>query len=139
MSVNKVILVGRLGKDPEVRYTQSGTAVTNFNMATSRKYKKNEEKVEETEWHKIVAFGRQAEICGEYLQKGKQIYIEGRLQTREWEDKEGNRRWTTEVVLENMQMLGSRSDAGISPPPPSAGADPFNKTQEDIPDDDVPF
>ena len=138
MSVNKVILVGRLGKDPEVRYTQSGTAVTNFNMATNRTYKKDDEKVEETEWHRVVAFGRQAEICGEYLQKGRQIYVEGRLQTRDWEDKEGNRRWTTEVILENMQMLGNRSDTGTGPQP-RTGEDPFNKTQDDIPDNDVPF
>jgi len=138
MSVNKVILIGRLGKDPEVRYTQSGTAVTNFNLATDRTYKKNDERVDETEWHRVVAFGRTAEVCGEYLQKGSQIYIEGRLQTREWEDKDGNRRWTTEVITERMQMLGSRGDrtAGQGPPMPD---DPFDKTPSDVPDDDVPF
>lgn len=135
MSVNKVILVGRLGKDPEVRYNQSGTAITKFNMATDRKYKKGDEVVRETQWHRVVAFGRIAEVCGEYLQKGKQVYVEGRLQTREWEDQDGNRRWTTEVVLENMQMLGSRDDR--------AGADqdedPFNKMPGDVPESDVPF
>jgi single-strand DNA-binding protein len=148
MSVNKVILVGRLGKDPEVRYAQSGTAVTNFTMATTRTYKKENERVDETEWHKIVAFGRTGEICGEYLNKGSQVYIEGRIQTREWEDKDGNRRWTTEVITERMQMLGSREDrgrdassanasrknAGEGPPPPSDD-DPFNTPSED----DVPF
>ena len=147
MSVNKVILVGRLGKDPEVRYAQSGTAVTNFTMATTRTYKKENERVDETEWHRIVAFGRTGEICGEYLNKGSQVYIEGRIQTREWEDKDGNRRWTTEVITERMQMLGSREDrsrdnsanasrknAGEGPPP-SYNDDPFNTPTED----DVPF
>ena len=137
MSVNKVILIGRLGKDPEVRYTQSGTAVTNFNMATTRTYKKENEKVDETEWHRVVAFGRTAEVCGEYLQKGSQVYVEGRLQTREWEDKDGNRRWTTEIITERMQMLGSRSEREAGPP--SGGMDPFDKTPDTFPDDDVPF
>ncbi len=136
MSVNKVILIGRLGKDPEVRYSGSGTAVTNFNMATTRRYKKDNEKVEETEWHRIVAFGRTAEVCGEYLQKGRQIYVEGRLQTREWEDKEGNRRWTTEVIVERMQMLGGRDDRGRVEAESSES--PFDKTPDNIPDD-VPF
>ncbi len=137
MSVNKVILIGRLGRDPEVRYTQSGTAVTNFTLATSRTYKKENEKIDETEWHRVVAFGRTAEICGEYLQKGKQVYVEGRLQTREWEDKDGNRRWTTEVIIERMQMLGARADKDTSYSPP-VEEDPFNKTPDEGPDD-VPF
>jgi single-strand DNA-binding protein len=142
MSVNKVILIGNLGKDPEIRYSQSGTAVANFSIATNRNVKKNDEWVKESEWHKIVAFGKTAEVCSEYLSKGKQVYIEGRLQTREWEDKDGNRRWTTEIITERMQMLGTRADRDrdTKPPPPTdAGEDPFNKTSDDVPDDDVPF
>ncbi len=138
MSVNKVILIGNLGKDPEVRYTQSGTAVTNFTMATSRSFKKDGEKVDETEWHRVVAFGRTAEVCGEYLNKGKQVYVEGRIQTREWEDKEGNRRWTTEIIIERMQMLGTRAERAVEQPPPIT-EDPFDKTPDDVRDDDVPF
>jgi len=109
--VNKAILIGKLGDDPTVRYTNSGTAVANFNMATSVNFTdKNGEKTEKTEWHRIVAFGRLGEICGEYLRKGKQVYIEGRLQTREWEDRDGNKRKTTEIVAGTMQMLGAASD-----------------------------
>lgn len=137
MSVNKVILVGRLGKDPEVRYSNNGNAITNFNLATSRVYKdKNGEKVDETEWHRCVSFGRTAEICGEYLHKGSLIYVEGRLQTRDWEDKDGNRRWTTEVILENMKMLGSKNDSGSSG---RSEENPFDKGPSSMPDDDVPF
>ncbi len=134
MSVNKVILVGRLGKDPEVRYTTGGTAVANFSLATNRVYinKQTNEKVEETEWHRIVAFGKTAEICGEYLNKGKEIYIEGRLQTRDWEDKEGNKRRTTEVIAENMRMLGSKGERAQDMPEEN---NPFDKP----PEDDVPF
>ena len=110
--VNKVILIGRLGKDPEIRYFQDGTAVANFSIATSEEWKDKEsgEKREKTEWHRIVAFRRLGEICGEYLSKGRQVYISGRLQTREWEDKDGNRRWTTEIVANEMQMLGRRPE-----------------------------
>jgi len=139
MSVNKVILIGRLGADPEVRYTGGGTAVTNFRMATSRNYtNKQGEKVDETEWHRCVAFGRTAEVCGEYLHKGSQIYVEGRLRTRDWEDKDGNKRYTTEILIDRMQMLGGRGErdqaaAAASP------EDPFNKLPDDVPDDDVPF
>ncbi len=105
--VNKAILIGRLGSDPEVRYTQSGTPVTTFNIATSENWTdKDGERQEKTEWHRIVAWKKLAEICGEYLVKGKQVYIEGRIQTREWEDRDGNKRWTTEIVAQNMQMLG---------------------------------
>ena len=104
VGVNKAILIGRLGRDPETRYTTSGTAVCNFSMATSTKYNDKEQ----TEWHNIVTFGKLAEICGEYLTKGKQVYIEGRLQTREWEDKDGNKRKTTEIVANTMQMLGDK-------------------------------
>lgn len=110
--VNKVILLGNLGRDPEVRYTQSGSAVANFSLATTRAYKSGEEWKEETEWHNIVVFGRVAERCGEYLQKGSQVYIEGRLQTRKWEDKEGNSRSTTEVVANEVQFLGRTKGAG---------------------------
>ena len=108
--VNKAILIGHLGSDPEVRYTPDGTAVANFNIATSREWKDKAtgEKKKQTEWHRIVVFRRLAEICGEYLSKGSQIYIEGHLQTREWQDKDGNKRTTTEIVASQMQMLGSR-------------------------------
>ena len=111
MSVNRVILVGRLGKNPEARYSNSGNAITGFNLATSRVYNnKDGERVDETEWHRCVSFGRTAEICAEYLKKGSLIYIEGRLQTRDWEDNDGNKRWTTEIIIENMRMLGSKDE-----------------------------
>ncbi len=109
-SVNKVILVGNLGKDPEVRYMPSGDAITNITMATTDSWKdKNGEKQEKTEWHRVAFFGKLAEIAGEYLKKGSQVYVEGRLQTRKWQDKEGHDRYTTEIVADRMQMLGSRS------------------------------
>ncbi|MBW2613498.1 MAG: single-stranded DNA-binding protein [Deltaproteobacteria bacterium] len=112
--INKAILIGNLGRDPEVRYTPDGTAVANFSIATSDQWKdKNTgEKREKTEWHRIVAFRRLGEICGEYLSKGRQVYIEGRIQTRDWEDKDGVKRYTTEIVADKMQMLGSRDDFG---------------------------
>lgn len=112
--INKAIIIGRLGQDPEIRYFQDGTAVANFSVATSEEWKDKEtgEKRERTEWHRIVAFKRLAEICGQYLAKGRQVYVEGRIQTREWEDRDGNKRYTTEIVANTMQMLGSRSDAG---------------------------
>jgi single-strand DNA-binding protein len=117
--VNKVILVGNLGRDPEVRYSPSGQAVANVTIATSESWKdKNSgEKQERTEWHRIVFFGRLAEIAGEYLKKGAQVYVEGRLQTRKWQDKDGNDRYTTEIVASDMQMLGSRSGAGVPAEP----------------------
>lgn len=107
--VNKVILIGRLGRDPEIRYTQDGQAVVNFPMATSQEWrdKTSGEKREKTEWHRIVAFRKLGEICGEYLSKGKQVYIEGRLQTRSWEQ-DGTTRYITEVVANDMQMLGAK-------------------------------
>lgn len=136
--VNKVILVGRLGKDPEVRYTPSGAAVANFTIATSREWKdKNSgEKQESTEWHRIVAWQRLGEICGEYLRKGSQVYIEGRLQTRSWEDQDGNKRWTTEVIAQTMQMLGSvgRGEGRQSADDQFPTEEPIN-----VPEDDVPF
>jgi len=112
--VNKVILVGRLGKDPEIHYTPDGTMITNFTIATSEQWKdKNGEKVQKTEWHQIVAYRKLAEICGNYLVKGKLVFIEGRIQTRSWEDKEGIKRYITEIIAGDMKMLDSR---GHSPP-----------------------
>jgi len=111
--VNKVILIGNLGQDPELRYTGSGTAVCNFSLATTESYKDRDgNMVENTEWHRVVAWARLAEICGEYLSKGRQVYIEGQLQTRSWEDKDGNTRYTTEIKAREMQMLGSRDGGG---------------------------
>ena|SRR5690606_25601533 len=109
-SVNKVILVGNLGRDPEVRYSPNGAAICNITLATSRNWKDKEsgERREETEWHRVVLFNRLAEIAGEYLKKGRSCYIEGHLQTRKWQDKEGQDRWTTEVVADQMQLLGGR-------------------------------
>ncbi len=136
-SVNKVILLGNLGSDPEVRYTPSGKAVANFSLATSEKYtNKDGEKEEKTEWHRIVAWGRLGEICGEYLSKGSQIYIEGRLQTRTWEDRDGNKRYTTEIVAHTMQMLGGARKGGEA-----ASIEESHPSEEpiSIPDDDIPF
>jgi len=112
--VNKVILVGNLGKDPETRYMPSGSAVTNLTLATSESWKDKQsgEQQERTEWHKIAMFGRLAEIAAEYLRKGSQVYIEGKLRTRKWQDKEGKDRWTTEIVADEMQMLGSKAGGG---------------------------
>ena len=113
-SVNKVILVGNLGKDPEVRYMPSGEAITNITVATTDSWKdKQGEKQERTEWHRVAFFGKLAEIAGEYLKKGSQVYVEGRLQTRKWQDKEGQDRYTTEIVADRMQMLGGRSGGGM--------------------------
>ena len=109
--VNKVILIGNLGRDPEMKYTPSGTAIVNFSIATTEKWTKDGQKNEKTEWHKIVAWRRLAEICGEYLKKGSQVYVEGKLQTRSWDDKEGNKKYTTEIVINQMQMLGSRGES----------------------------
>jgi single-strand DNA-binding protein len=136
--INKAILVGRLGADPEVRYTPDGAMVTNFRMATDEQWKdKNGEKVQKTEWHKIVTFGKLAEICGKYLVKGKLVFVEGRIQTRAWDDKEGVKRYTTEIVASNMQMLDSKGQRGAEgsqeSPPLSHPAD------GPLPDDDVPF
>jgi single-strand DNA-binding protein len=112
-SVNKVILLGNLGRDPETRYTTGGDAVTNLNIATSEQWKdKAGEKQERTEWHRVVLFGRQAEIAGEYLKKGRSVYIEGRLQTRKYTDKDGVEKYSTEIVADRMQLIGSARDAG---------------------------
>jgi single-strand DNA-binding protein len=140
--VNKVILIGNLGRDPEIRYTTSGQAVANFTVATTEvRTNKDGKRDEFTEWHRIVAWGRLAEICGEYLSKGKTVYVEGTLRTRSWEDKEGKKRWTTEVVAQNMQMLG-----GPSGEKSASTSDVEQKLTEDFEseetfgsDDDVPF
>jgi single-strand DNA-binding protein len=138
--VNKAILIGRLGKDPEVRYTPDGAMVTNFNLATDEQWKdKNGEKVQKTEWHKIVTFGKLAEICGNYLVKGKLVFIEGRIQTRSWEDKDGVKRFTTEIVAGNMQMLDSKGQTkvdkadGSSTDAANANSGPGNAPEEDVP------
>jgi single-strand DNA-binding protein len=115
MSVNKVILVGRLGRDPETRYTGGGQAVANFSIATDETYKdKNGERQKRTEWHKIVVWGKQAEIAQQYLKKGSLIFIEGRIQSREWQDKEGQKRTSFEIVASNFRMLGSRADGAAA-------------------------
>ena len=126
-TVNKVILVGRLGKDPEMRYTSSGTAVVNFSMATNHFTKdKDGNNTDTTEWHQVVAFGRTAEVAGEYLNKGKLVYIEGRLQTRSWDDPNGQKRYKTEVVCSNLQLLGSKGDSEV----PQGEAPVMEKTTE---------
>jgi len=113
--VNKVILIGNLGADPDLRHTPSGLAVSNLNLATTEVFTNREgEKNKRTEWHRVVTFGRLAEICNQYLKKGRQVYIEGRLQTREWEDQKGVKRFTTEVIATNMVMLGSRGEAAYT-------------------------
>jgi single-strand DNA-binding protein len=133
--VNKALLIGRLGGDPEVRYAPSGAAVANFTVATSENWKdKDGQRQEKTEWHKIVVFGNLAKVCGDYLHKGKQVYIEGRIQTRKWEDKDGINRWTTEIVANQMQMLGNKDDA------PSNTSSEIDPPADDVPDmEDIPF
>lgn len=137
--VNRVLLIGRLGADPEVRYTPDGTMIVNFRIATDETYKnKQGEKVSKTEWHRIVVFGRLAEICGNYLGKGRLVFIEGKLQTRTWDDKDGNKRSLTEILASNMQMLESKGqgrgqEAVMDDPMPAYGLG------EPMPDDDVPF
>ena len=134
--INKVILIGNLGADPEVRYTQNGTAVANFRVATTETWKKEGNKEELTEWHRIVAFARLAEICGEYLAKGSKVYIEGRLQTRKWEDRDGNTRYTTEIVAREMKMLSPRGE--VSSNKTAGDEEGFYSNQPDM-GDDVPF
>ena len=141
--LNKAILIGNLGKDPEMRYTPGGLGIANFNIATSETWNNKEgAKETRTEWHRIVAFGKLAEICGEYLSKGKQVYIEGRIQTRDWEDKDGNKRYTTEIVANQMLMLGSRDagDAAKSQGGMGGGGGGFQGAPGPGPqDDDIPF
>ncbi len=139
--INKVILIGNLGADPETRYMPSGSAVTNIRIATSETWKdKNTgDQQERTEWHNIAMFGRLAEIAAEYLRKGSQVYIEGRLRTRKWQDKEGNDRWTTEVIANEMQMLGGRQSGAGAPAKVAeqSGASGGGGGAEF--DDDIPF
>jgi single-strand DNA-binding protein len=136
--INKVILVGNLGADPEMRYTPSGTAVANFRIATSEtRTNKEGNKETKTEWHRIVTFGKLAEICGEYLAKGRQVYIEGRIQTRSWDDRDGNKRYTTEIVANTMQMLGSKESAAAGAGAPQGQAPDIEEPPSDI--EDVPF
>jgi single-strand DNA-binding protein len=150
-SLNKVMLIGNLGKDPEVRYTAGGTAVASFSLATSEKFKgKTGEWEEKTEWHNITLWARLAEIAGEYLAKGKTVYIEGRLQTRKWQDKEGKDRYTTEIVGEKMQMLSGKGEGGGSggggggrpaQRPAQQEHSQGNSYEEPVfnPDDEIPF
>jgi single-strand DNA-binding protein len=159
MSVNKVILVGRLGRDPETRYTGGGQAVANFSVATDETYKdRNGERQKRTEWHKIVVWGKQAEIAQQYLKKGSLIFIEGRIQSREWQDKEGQKRTSFEIVASNFRMLGGRADGAAASAGAGAGAvgggaprggDDFDAGGHDEPsapgagpeisDEDIPF
>ena len=146
-SVNKVILVGNLGKDPDVRYTPGGAAVANFSIATNERWKGKDGNTEErTEWHNIVVWGKLAELCKEYLAKGRTVYIEGRLQTRSWDDKEGKKRYTTEVVAQTLQFLDRRGSAETGPRPSASGASnesPAPSNSDGPPpfdeSDDVPF
>jgi single-strand DNA-binding protein len=124
-SVNKVILIGNLGRDPETRYMPDGGAITNVSIATTEVWKdKNGDKQEKTEWHRVAFFGKLAEIAGEYLKKGSQVYVEGRLQTRKWQDKDGADKYTTEIVADRMQMLGSRQGGGSRDMGETEGAAP---------------
>jgi single-strand DNA-binding protein len=148
-SLNKVMLIGNLGKDPEVRYTTSGTAVASFSIATSERFKnRSGEWEDKTEWHNVTLWGRLAEIAGEYLAKGKTVYIEGRLQTRKWQDRDGRDRYTTEIVADKMQMLGGKGEGGgrqgsgkSSDEAGQAGQAGSPGYEEPVfnPDDDIPF
>ena len=149
--VNKVTLIGNLGNDPEVRYGASGNAVANVSLATTESWRDKDsgEQQEKTEWHRVVFFGKLAEIVAEYLKKGRQIYVEGRLQTNKWQDKEGNDRYTTQIVANEMQMLGSRDDnsSNQGDAPPAADETPAKEKKQsasvespmDDIDDDIPF
>ena len=147
MSVNKTILVGRLGKDPETRYMTNGEAVTNATLATSETWKdKAGEKQEKTEWHNLTFYRKLAEIAGEYLKKGSLIYVEGKIQTRKWQDKEGKDRYTTEIIVNEMKMLGSKRDGDqgenkepAAHPAPADRPAPAAKGAFDAFDDDIPF
>ncbi len=145
MSVNKVILVGRLGRDPETRYTSSGQAVCNFTMATDEAFKdRTGERQKRTEWHRIVLWGKLAEISQQYLKKGMLVYVEGRLQTRQWDDRSGNKRSTTEIIANVMRMLTPRAEAAAAAAGASGGADveppvPEEATGPEISDEDIPF
>ena len=138
--INKVILVGNLGKDPDMRYTAGGDAVANLSIATSESWNDNQtgEKKENTEWHRVVFFRRIAEVCGEYLKKGSSVYIEGSLRTRDWEDDQGNKRYTTEIIGREMQMLGGRrSEDNMDQSPQMNSSSP--QPEEGLIDDEIPF
>lgn len=138
--VNKVLLIGNLGRDPEVRYTTGGSAVANFTLATTERWNdpNSGEKKEKTEWHRIVVWGKQAEIAGEYLRKGRQVFIEGSLQTREWTDREGNKRYTTEIRAQRFQMLGRPGDAPAAAPAAEDGV-AVAEPEAGFAEDDIPF
>ncbi|MDD2539438.1 MAG: single-stranded DNA-binding protein [Desulfuromonadaceae bacterium] len=139
-SLNKVMLIGNLGKDPEVRFTASGQAVASFSLATSEKFKgKSGEWEERTEWHNITLWGKLAEIAGEYLAKGKTVYIEGRLQTRKWQDKSGNDRYTTDIVGDKMQMLSAKGERSGGDAPSTAKTSGTTYEEPPFQDDDIPF
>lgn len=139
MSVNKVILIGRCGKDPETRYMTNGEAVTNVSIATSETWKdKSGEKQEKTEWHNLTFYKRLAEVVGEYVKKGSEIYVEGKIQTRKWQDKEGKDRYTTEIICHEMKMLGGKKDASEESQPKQQAKPANPQATEDFPDD-VPF
>ena len=143
--VNKAIILGNLGRDPELRYTQNGTAVANFSIATTERWNDRDgQRQEHTEWHRVVAWGKLAEICGQYLTKGKQIYIEGSIRTRQWEDRDGNTRYTTEIRANNMLMLGRAGDSDFVDQPPMDQPSPAGDAGPDavtdaVTDDDIPF
>ncbi|MBL7664765.1 MAG: single-stranded DNA-binding protein [Bacteriovoracaceae bacterium] len=127
MSVNKVIILGRLGQDPELKYTPTGSAVCNFSVATSDNWTdKSGQKQEKTEWHRVVVWGKLAELCNQYLSKGRQVFLEGKLQTRSWDDKDGNKRYTTEVLANTVQFIGATQGAG-------AGASASNEYNQEAP------
>ncbi len=139
--VNKVTIIGNVGSDPEMKYTASGQAVANFSVATNEKWTgKDGEKHERTEWHRIVAWGRLAEICGQYLSKGKPVYVEGSIRTRSWEDKEGNTKYTTEINARDLQLLGSpqESQGGGQSPVQEKDSPPLEIPENNM-DDDIPF
>ena len=141
MGVNKVILVGNLGANPELRYTAGQQAVANLRLATTERWTdKNGQKQEATEWHRVVVWGKQAEIAGQYLTKGRQIYVEGSIRTRQWQDQQGQKRYTTEIVARNIQMLGGRGER--TPDEAAATVPPDDTIRDDFgggPDDDIPF
>lgn len=146
MSVNKVLLIGRLGNNPEIRYTNTGTAVANFNLATSENWNdKSGQRQERTEWHRVVVWGKLAELCEKYLGKGRQCYVEGRLQTRSWDDKDGNKRYTTEVVASTIQFLGTgatanaHAGAGMQDSPMEMGDGGPQVQDSSFTEDEIPF
>lgn len=137
-SVNEVRLLGNLGRDPEVRHTNNGTAIATVNLATSRRWKEGDDVREATDWHRVVAFGRTAEVIGEYTQKGSQLYVEGRLQTRSYRDREDQKKYVTEIVARRIQLLGRPQDqkapsGGEEPPAPATEPEPEGPTEDDIP------